>query len=240
MGYFGRKGDFKAVAAHVRDMSSRGVVGDVFTFSTILSALLRAGREDAPEMMVNFMKKQGIEPNVATYSAIIDQQMREQSEDNLRAALRLLEGMERDPRTQPNEVTYTAILAGLYRGQWLDPGMAEEHRQDIMGRMHSRGIRPNRVTYNILLKACLANSEPEGLQNALRYHREMVSRRMLLDYDTWFILLRGLTDRGEWEIAGEMTREMVLSGFQPMGTLAEVVKRIRKQTIGRVKVKPSE
>ena len=56
--YYGRMGDFKAVAAHVRDLSSHGLVGDVFTYSTILSALLRVGREDAPEIMVNFMKKQ--------------------------------------------------------------------------------------------------------------------------------------------------------------------------------------
>ena len=237
--YYCRRGDFRAVATQVRELTSAGLVGDVFTFSTILSALLKVGREDATQMMVHLMEKQGVKPNVATYSAIIDQQMREQNEKNFHAALRLLQNMEQDPQTQPNEVTYTTILAGMYRGQWLDPRVAEEHRQDIVQRMQSRDIRPNKLTYRILLKACLKYPEPEGLRSALFYYREMVKRRIPMAHETWYILLHGLMDREEWGIANEMVWDMARSGFHPAGALLDLVNTVRKRTTQKRKSGPS-
>jgi pentatricopeptide repeat protein len=233
--YYCRRGDFKAVASQVRNLTSDGLVGDVFTFSTILSALLKVGREDAPQMMVDLMQRQGVKPNVATYSAIIDRQVRERNENNLAAALRLLQKMEQDPQLQPNEVTYTAILAGLYRGQWLDPRVAEKHRQDIMRRMRRRNVQPNRLTYLILLKACLQNPEPEGLQSALLYYKQMGNRKMPMYHESWYVLLHGLMDRGEWSIASEMVEDMMQSGFQPTGALSNLVSTIRRRTAKKIR-----
>jgi|ERR1700722_14707498 len=227
--YYARKGDFRSIAAYIREMTSDNLVGDVFTFSTILSALLKVGRQDAPEMMLSLMAKQGIEPNVATFTAIIDHQMREQDIPNLQAALRLLQSMEQNPDTQPNEVTYTTILAGIYNGPWLDPRVAEEYRMDIVQRMTERDIHPNGLTYQILLRACLQYHEPEGLRNALRYYREMVQRKIFMSQEIWYTLLRGLADRGEWGIATEMLMDMKRSGFQPVGAVANLVERIRKR-----------
>ena len=39
--------------------------------------------------------------------------------------------------------------------------------------MYKNGKLPSRMTYHILIKACLENPELEGLGVALRYHREM-------------------------------------------------------------------
>jgi pentatricopeptide repeat protein len=224
--YYGKREDFRSIAAYVREMTSDGLVGDVFTFSTILSALLKVGRQDAPDIMLNLMAKQGIEPNVATFSAIIDQQLREQDNENFQGALRLLRNMEENPATQPNEVTYTAILNGIYRGEWLDPRAAEEYRMEIVERMRIRDIRPNRLTYQILLKGCLQYPEPEGLRNALSYYREMVRREIPLSQEIWCILLRGLVNRGEWEIASEMVKNMKRSGLRPQGAVLGLVETI--------------
>ncbi|KAF8898858.1 hypothetical protein BD779DRAFT_1485880 [Infundibulicybe gibba] len=212
LAYHGRRGNFTELASLVNTMTAAGLTGDVFSFSTILSALLKAGREDAPEMILKMMRKQGVEPNVATFSAIIDQQMREQNVKNLRAAVRMLRQMEQDSAVQPNEVTYTSILAGLYRGDWLPQGEAEEWRRDIVERMKTRSVQFNIPTYHILLKACLEYPPPEGLQNALGYYREMVQRKIPLTHTTW----------GEWAIANEIVNEMYLSGVQPNGGVLEL------------------
>lgn len=229
MSYYGRRGDFKALAGVMDQMASLGVAGDVFSFSTILSALLKAGRDEAPDLVLSIMRKQGVEPNVATYSAIIDHQMREQDEKNLGAVLRLLHQMEQDSNTQPNEVTYTSILAGIYRGQWLTPEKAKSWRNEIVGRMKRLGVEFNQTTYHVLIKACLEYPYPEGLENGLAYYREMVQRKMPPIHRTWYILLVGLLQRGEWAVADEVINDMYKSGAQPSGAVLELVGKIRRR-----------
>ncbi|GLB36039.1 putative PPR repeat family protein [Lyophyllum shimeji] len=229
MAYYGRRGNFKALASLVSRMAAQKLEGDVFSFSTILSALLKAGRDDAPEIMFDIMRKHGIEPNVATYSAIIDHQMRERNERNLEAAMRMLQTMEQDPDLQPNEITYTSILAGLYRGEWLAPEKAEEWRKEIVGRMRQRGVEFTLTTYHILIKACLEYSQPEGLVNALAYYRRMRQRKIPLIHTTWYILLLGLLRRGEWAVAEEIINDMYSSGHQPTGATLDLVRKIRQR-----------
>jgi pentatricopeptide repeat protein len=229
LAYHGRRRDFKALATLVNRMASIELKGDVFSFSIILSALLKAGRDDAPEMLLSIMRKQRVQPNVVTFSSIIDQQMRERSEKNLQAAVRILHQMEQDGVTPPNAVTYTSILAGLYRGQWLSVEKAEEWRKDIVKRMERRGVDFNLPTYHILIKACLEYPHPEGLQHALGYYREMVRRGVLVQ-TTWYIMLSGMLQRGEWAVANEIITDMFRSGIQPGGPLLELVAKIRKRT----------
>ncbi|KAF5384790.1 hypothetical protein D9615_001422 [Tricholomella constricta] len=229
LAHFGRRGNFKALANLVSRMAALKMVGDVFSFSTILSALLRAGRDDAPELVIDIMRKQGVQPNVATYSAIIDHQIREQSEKNLEAIMRMLQKMEEDPNIQPNEVTYTSILAGLYRGQWLEPEKAKEWREEIVTRMKKRGVEFNMTTYHTLIKACLEYAQPEGLTNALAYYREMRNRKIPLIHTTWYIILLGLLRRGDWAVADEIVNDMYTSGHQPSGAVMDLVGKIRRR-----------
>lgn len=208
LAYYGRRGDFKELANVVNDMENAHLVGDVFSFSTILSALLKAGREDAPDIIFKLMQKQGIEPNVATYTAIIDHQMRGQDEQNVRAAMLMLQRMELNPLIHPNEVTYTSILTGLHRNQQLPVEKVQEWIKDITGRMKERGIKFGLPTYHILMKACLSNPQPDGLQAAMGYYHELRRRKHEMQNGTWYILLAGLLQREEWSIAHEVVTDM--------------------------------
>ncbi|KAJ8474749.1 hypothetical protein ONZ45_g15840 [Pleurotus djamor] len=227
--YWSRMGDLRMLASVMNDMTASGIQGDVFSFSTILSALLKVGRDDAPDLMISLMRKHGVEPNVAIYSAIMDQQLREQTVESLHIAMRLLQKMELDPNLHPNEVTYTSFLAGIYRGSWLPPAVAEDWRRNIVTRMRKRGIKLNRVTYHILLKACLEYPEPEGISRAMAYYKEMVKKRIQPITITWFILLSGLLRRGEVELANQVVEDMVKSGAQPTGAIAELMYKTRKR-----------
>ncbi|KAJ6519709.1 hypothetical protein C8R45DRAFT_952448 [Mycena sanguinolenta] len=213
LGYHGRQGDFKAMATVITQMGSAHVVGDVFTYSTILSALLRAGRADAPEMVINIMRNQGVEASVVTYSAIIQSQMEEQSILHLKSTMRLLDEMEKDPRVAPNEITYTSILAGLYRGSWLSDEQLAWYKRDIRARMKKNNVNFKASGYNILIKACLRESR--GLEDALEFYREMALKKVPRNDDTWYIMLSGLLNREEWEVARAIVDEMLASGAQP-------------------------
>lgn len=232
--HHGRRGEFRAVSVLLERLREDGLTGDAFTFSSVLSALLKVGRTDATDLILNLMKKQNVEPNVAIFSAIIDQQLREQTEQGLRAAMALLQKMETNPDAQPNDVTYTGVLASLHR--WASPNtaLAEECKKYVFKKMKERNIQPNRVTYHILIKACLENPEPEGLRGALGYYREMANRKISMNYDTWYVLLHGLISREEWAVADEMVEEL-LRYIKPVGALEGLVGRIQRRTVWRTK-----
>lgn len=227
--HHGRRGEFRAVSVLLERLREDGLTGDAFTFSSVLSALLRVGRTDAIDIILNLMKKQNVVPNVAVFSAIIDQQLREPWEEGLRTAMELLQRMETNPDAQPNDVTYTGVLASLHRQVWPNTALAEECRRYILKRMKERNIRFNRVTYHILIKACLDNPGPEGLQGALGYYREMANRRVPTNYDTWYVLLHGLISREEWAVADEMVDDL-LRYIKPVGALESLVGRIQRRT----------
>jgi pentatricopeptide repeat protein len=220
-----RRGQFRKVATTLRDLRAAGLSGDVFTFSSILSALLKAGRKDAVEITNDLLKSEGITANVATYSAVIDSLMRENDEQSLKGALDWLTKMEQNPYAQPNDVTYTTVLAGIYRASWLDKHFKDECLANIRERMRKRGVRPNRATYHILIRASLGNHTQQGLQDALILYREM-QKRVGLENDSWYVMLHGLVERGEWGAAKEVAGDLRRSGLQPKGNVMEVIRRI--------------
>lgn len=227
--HHGRRGEFRAVSVMLERLREDGLTGDAFTFSTVLSALLKVGRTDAIDVVLSLMRKQNVEPNVAVFSAIIDHQLRESSEQGLRMAMELLQKMEMNPDARPNDVTYTGVLASLHRQVWPNTALAEECRRYVLKRMEERNIRLNRVAYHILIKACLENPEPEGLQGALGYYKEMANRPVPMNYDTWYILLHGLISREEWAVADEMVVDL-LRYIKPVGALESLIGRIQRRT----------
>jgi pentatricopeptide repeat protein len=155
--------------------------------------------------------------------------MAEQNVKNLQAAMRLLEEMENDAAAQPNEITYTSILTGLYRGKWLPPGQAEIYRRDIIARMEKRRIKFKSWGYSIIIKACLESEDPRGLEDALKFYREMPRVGVLPTEDTWYILLAGLSRRGEWQLADEVVSDLLASSANPpKGTVLRLINTIRQ------------
>lgn len=237
--YFGRRADFKGLGSTLRKLTSDDLVGDAFTFTTILSALLKAGRNDAEQITFDIAKKQNLAPSIGFYTALIDHQVRQQDSKHLKSALEILRRMEQDPEIDINVVPYTSILAGIYRTHWDKPKVAEECKEYIQYRMNSKKIRPNKVTYHILIAACLENREPEGLQNALSLYREMHKRGLALSNDTWYILLHGLIERGRWALANEMIDDLRrVGGVTPVGATLDLVHRIRKRAARQMQAGP--
>ncbi|KAJ7071137.1 hypothetical protein C8F01DRAFT_1109258 [Mycena amicta] len=135
--YHARRRDFKSMANIINQMQ---------------------GRADAPDLVLSIMRKQGVRASVATYTSIINSQLAEKTIPHLQAALRLLDDMENSRDATPNEVTYTSIISGLYRGAWLP----------------KRKIKFHAGGYNILIKACLGSEDQTGVEDALRFYQDMV------------------------------------------------------------------
>ena len=167
---------------------------DHYTFTTILDALLRAGRADAVERIQLIMENMQVQANVATYSAIIDHLVKSskhaESDAGLRAALALLRKMQ-DSNTpeeaqsaarsvaKPNEITYTSLIQGFAR--WATDRESPQHFQiaeQLHSEMLSLNIPPNRITYNSLMSASLAAEDVAKALLYFRAHRDMKRKRM--------------------------------------------------------------
>ena len=223
--------DYKSISATLQAIAADGLRGDVFTFSTLLSSLLRlVDRQEAIDRTTRIMRSHGIKPNVVTYSTIIANLLEERTESNLKAAVDVLRMMEEhgDPAVHPNVVTYTSLLSNIYRWPDLDRALLEEYTDYISKQMKERKIAFNRVAYHILIKACLANPQPGGLQQALQYYWQMRSAKVVMTPDTWQILLLGLMQRGNTAMANEMVNEMEKSGVKEGESLRKLASDVRQ------------
>lgn len=224
--YYGRKGDMAKIVSTISKLVNSGATPDVVTFTTILSTMLKAGISDATHRLEQVMKTMGIELNVATYSAIIDAQVRSGTYAGIQTAWELLQKMESNVSTPPNEITYTSFLAGVHRSKELSNEQITSVVQDITRKMETRGVRIKRGAYHILMKACLENPSPDGLNHFMGYYNTMKRKRIAFSHDTWFVILRGLLHRDEWALASEMVDEMLSSNFYPMWGVKEMMVKI--------------
>ncbi|KAJ3569060.1 hypothetical protein NP233_g5300 [Leucocoprinus birnbaumii] len=227
--YHARRRNFQGIAAALRAMQTAGFVGDIFTYTTILTTLLKTGNRDAADLVLALMDKQGVKKNFALYTALIDHQMKEGGEANFHVAMKMLASMEKDPHNQPTEITYTAVLCNCYRLTWMDPDDLQRIEAQIIERMQKRGLSLGLPAYHALLKAFLVSPHENGLQQALAYFDEMKRREIPMINTTWYILLAGLLHKGEWLIADKIVEEMYASGIHPTGSLLRLVHKINNR-----------
>ncbi|KAF8523088.1 hypothetical protein BU17DRAFT_43979 [Hysterangium stoloniferum] len=228
--YYARVGDMHRLAGVLRALKPAGVEADNYSFTTVLSALYKAGQDGAHITILQTMADTGIQPNVAMYSAIINFLVRQGGRENFQKAISLLTKMENesDKACRPNEVTYTGLLAGIHRDPSLSATEVKMYSDDLFRRMQKNGVNPNRATFHYLIKASLENSEAHGLQLAMKYYGQMQKNGISLNDRTWFILLSGLVRRNEKAVAKEVLREMFESGHQPDEYLGNLVKQLQR------------
>jgi pentatricopeptide repeat protein len=94
--------------------------------------------------------------------------------------------------------------------------------------MKARRVKFNRVTYNVLLKTCLASPSPAGVQKALQFYRQMRREKIALTGDTWHIMLHGLAKRSEWVVAYAVLRDMQQSGIRMTDWLENAAEEVAR------------
>lgn len=231
LNYYHSTKDVKSLSSMLKKMTTHGVSGDVATFSILLCALLRIlDRGEAIQRTLAIMDQHKIKPNVATYTAIMTSLLRENDKPALEATLDLLRTMEEsgDPAIAPNVVTYTAILNGVHSWTGRDDRLVQEYTELIVRKMNTRQVKFNKVTYNLLLKICLENSSPAGVQKALQFYRQMHREKIPLTGDTWHIMLHGLARRKEWVVGHEVLRDMQRSGIRMTAWLETAAKKVAR------------
>jgi len=227
LAFFRHHRDLRGLASTITRMTSTKVTGDVQTFSTILSALVDSGREDAGEMVLSLMQKQGVQANTHTYTSIIKLQMQGNIE-SIQAGMQLLQQMEdREDMPDPSDVTYTTVLSGLARTDALDHRTVEENMKAVSRRMTKRGFKLDARGYTIMINAYLSNTKPDSVQRALSYYKDMRDAKVPIPMSTWFLLLKGLVGKGESQYATKIVADLRGLGITPDRALEELIRQIR-------------
>jgi pentatricopeptide repeat protein len=229
--YYHKQKDVKSLSSMVKKMTANGLSGDIATFSILLCTFLRIlDRGEAIQQTLAIMDQHQIKANVATYTAIITSLSREQEKNALEAALDLLRMMEEsdNPLITPNVVTYNAILTGVQSWIGRDDQLVQDCTELIVQKMMARGVKLNNAIYNTLLKTCLENPSPAGVQKALHFYRQMRQENVALTGDTWHIILNGLAKNNEWVMAREVLRDMQQSGIRMSNWLENTAERVAR------------
>ncbi|TRM66455.1 hypothetical protein BD626DRAFT_487803 [Schizophyllum amplum] len=207
LAYYARREDMTGLSNTIEVMRAANLYGDEFTYSSVLAGLTRVGRKDAADLVHDIMNSLGLRAGTHMYTSLITQQLTEGTDTSLNAA--------RDVH---------AILTGLHRGKWLDDEERRRRRDDILRRMANRGLQLNRVTYHILIKACL--NQEHSIPDALMYYREMLARRLVTP-DTYYLLLSGLVHWEQWDVGDELVREMQTLKVQMSPSTRQMVRSIQ-------------
>jgi len=231
--HYGIRRKFQKMAAILRTMEAAGFEGNDYTFTTILNALHKAGHKNAADLVLALMEKRGVvQKNVVLYTSLINHQLREGGKDNVVNAMKILASLEKDPRNLPNEITYTAVLCGLHRLGWMDPGELRELETQILDKMRKRGLSLGLPAYHLLLKAYLTGPHEDGVKKALAHYAEMKAQEVPIKAETYYIILAGLQEREEWGFAHKIVEEMYAAGIYPTGSLFRLVNVISNQRTG--------
>ena len=231
--HYGTRRKFQNMAATLRAMEAAGFEGNDYTFTIILNALHKAGHRNAVELVLALMEKRGVmQKNVVLYTSLINHQLMEGGKDNVVTAMKILASLEKDPRNLPTEITYTAVLCGLYRLGWMDPDELRELETQILDKMRKRGLSLGLPAYNLLLKAYLTGPREDGVEKAMAHYAEMKAREIPLKAGTYYIILAGLRQREEWGFAHKIVEEMYAAGIHPTGSLFRLVNVISNRRTG--------
>ncbi|GJN93511.1 hypothetical protein Rhopal_006568-T1 [Rhodotorula paludigena] len=256
----GSKPDLPSVARVLKVVSDHGLEADVFTFTMVLQALLSAGMRDAVARTIAVMEQARVKPSVTTYGAIINHLARSGNSEQLSAAVQLLDEME-SKRLATNEVIYTSLIQGFLRAIRTTPlssPVAAENEDGqhpyclaaltLKQRMERRGIALNRIGYNAFIGAGLSLHSEWGTELAVRLYAELKRLRASgapnLDRnmpdgesntvsDTYYILLDGFVNMGDFARAEAVVREMRETGFVVRNRgLQRLVDRVMRRGYG--------
>ncbi|RDX99967.1 Pentatricopeptide repeat-containing protein, partial [Mucuna pruriens] len=190
----------------VEIMSQQGVLPDVVTFNSRVSALCRAGKVlEASRIFRDMQMDQELglpRPNVVTFNLMLKGFCKQGMMEDARG---LVDTMKKVGNFVSLE-SYNIWLLGLLRnGELLEARL-------VLDEMVAKGVEPNAYTYNIMMDGLCRNhmlSDARGLMDL------MMSNGVYPDTVTYSTLLHGYCSKGKVFEAKNVLHEMIRNGCQP-------------------------
>ncbi|WIA39598.1 hypothetical protein OEZ86_005682 [Tetradesmus obliquus] len=173
---------------------------DIVSYNTVMKACGNAQQTDTAFQLYHHMQQRGIQPTVATYGTLITIASEAQAYGRVKESWGWLQASG-----LPVHITcVNSYLTALIKEDNWD--CAVELFQEL--KANRLGVRPNSVTYNILMSACLACDKPQTVKVLFD---EMLSCSLspsLISYNT---LLHAYAKMGAWQESLGLLQHMCTS-----------------------------
>lgn len=194
---------------------------DHVSYTTVVSALVKAGFMDRARQVLAEMTRIGVPANRITYNILLKGYCRQLQMDKARE---LLKDMTEDIGIQPDVVSYNILIDGCIL---VDDSAGA---LSFFNEMRVRGIAPTKISYTTLMKAFALSGQPKLAQRV--FDEMMNDPRVRVDLIAWNMLVEGYSRLGLVEEAKKVIQKMKENGFHPdvstYGSLANGIALARK------------
>lgn len=139
-------GDMTGATAVLEDMRAANLKPNLVTFSTLIDGHARRGNLSAARDLLQAMVEVGEQPSAVTYNSLLRGYASTREPDALRQALQLLDDMQTQGVAPAVDTFNTLMSAALA----ADDGFLA---LDLHRRLLAAGLRPDGVTFTVLLQA---------------------------------------------------------------------------------------
>ncbi|KAK0585051.1 hypothetical protein LWI29_022759 [Acer saccharum] len=200
----GRVTDMVRMLEAMKCQDDRSSHPDHVTYTTVVSALVKAGSMDRARQVLAEMTRIGVPANRITYNILLKGYCQQLQIDN---AKELLREMADDAGIDPDVISYNILIDGCIL---IDDGAGA---LAFFNEMRAKGITPSKISYTTLMKAFALTAQPK-LAN--KVFDEMLSDpRVKVDIVAWNMLVEGYCRLGLVEEAKKIIQRMKDDGFYP-------------------------
>lgn len=203
---------------HQKDSSSHP---DHVTYTTVISALVKAGSMDRARLVLAEMAKAGIPANLITYNILLKGYCHQLQIDK---AEDLMREMVDEVGIQPDVISYNTLIDGCILVDDCAGALT------YFNEMRKRGIAPTKVSYTTLMKAFASSGQPK-LANKV-FDEMLKDPRVKVDLVAWNMLVEGYCKLGLIEEGKGIISKMKENGMSPnvatYGSLANGIAIARK------------
>lgn len=193
-------------------MVENRVMPDLATVNSLVAAYVDLGNLREAEALLRRLQSDEkswwgahLKPDVRTFTTMMKGYVQKGRRSD---AMRTLLAMQvaKDPRSTPNEVTYTTAISSCIRLGLMDEASA------VLQEMAKQNIPANVVTYNVLLKGYCGSRQ---LQKAQTVVTDMTEVGIALDVVSYNTLINGCIEVDDNTAALDWFRKMREAGISP-------------------------
>lgn len=201
-----------------KDSSSRP---DHVTYTTVISAFVKAGSMDRAREVVVEMARSRVPANLITYNILLKGYCHQLQIDK---AEDLIREMIDEGGIEPDVVSYNTLIDGCIQVDDCAGALT------YFNEMRKRGIAPTKVSYTTLMKAFASSAQPKLAHKV--FDEMLKDPRVKVDLIAWNMLVEGYCKLGLIEEGKSVIQSMKENGVFPnvatYGSLANGIALARK------------
>ncbi|EEF37150.1 pentatricopeptide repeat-containing protein At3g09650, chloroplastic [Ricinus communis] len=217
----GRVSDTIRMLEAMRHQDDNASHPDHVSYTTVISALVKAGSMDRARQVLAEMTRIGVPANRITYNILLKGHCQHLQIDK---AKELLKEMDENAEIEPDVVSYNTMIDGCIQVDDSAGALA------FFNEMREKGIAPTKISYTTLMKAFSLSGQPK-LANQV-FDEMFKDPRVKVDLIAWNVLVEAYCKLGLVEQAKKIIQRMKENGFHPnvatYGSLASGIALARK------------